>query len=190
MSASTGCDAALWLCGSEKGRTMSAAVYRFYVGIDWATEKHRVVVLDAERRVVREREAFGPGPPPPLEVAGALPPRRRPAGGTRPPHQSAARATAPLLPTAPPPRAGGRRALALDPARACSDPERRAAPAPRHGPHDPQPSSHPACRHRRGPRHAARARAAGRAKDGPGRAASLGGAPAAPAVDPSAAGGE
>src|SRR3989442_1111328 len=54
MSASTGCDAALWLCGSEKGRTMSAAVYRFYVGIDWATEKHRVVVLDAERRVVRE----------------------------------------------------------------------------------------------------------------------------------------
>src|SRR2546422_7371138 len=61
MSASTGCDAALWLCGSEKGRTMSAAVYRFYVGIDWATEKHRVVVLDAERRVVREREVCHEG---------------------------------------------------------------------------------------------------------------------------------
>src|SRR2546428_6833823 len=61
MSASTGCDAALWLGGSEKGRMMSAAVYRFYVGIDWATEKHRVVVLDAERRVVREREVCHEG---------------------------------------------------------------------------------------------------------------------------------
>src|SRR2546422_9677474 len=61
MSASTGCDAALWLCGSEKGSTMSAAVYRFYVGIDWATEKHRVVVLDAERRGVREREVCHEG---------------------------------------------------------------------------------------------------------------------------------
>src|SRR2546426_8659233 len=40
---------------------MSAAVYRFYVGIDWATEKHRVVVLDAERRVVREREVCHEG---------------------------------------------------------------------------------------------------------------------------------
>lgn len=29
--------------------------YRFYVGIDWATEEHRVVVLDAERRVLHER---------------------------------------------------------------------------------------------------------------------------------------
>src|SRR2546422_62114 len=61
MSASTGCDATLWLCGSEKGRMMSALVYRFYVGIDWATEKHRVVVLDAERRVVREREVCHEG---------------------------------------------------------------------------------------------------------------------------------
>src|SRR2546428_582037 len=61
MSASTGCDAALWLGGSEKGRMMSALVYRFHVGIDWATEKHRVVVLDAERRVVREREVCHEG---------------------------------------------------------------------------------------------------------------------------------
>lgn len=30
-------------------------VYRFYVGIDWATEAHRVVVVDGERRVVMER---------------------------------------------------------------------------------------------------------------------------------------
>lgn len=29
--------------------------YRFYVGIDWATEAHQVAVLDAERRVVHER---------------------------------------------------------------------------------------------------------------------------------------
>lgn len=29
--------------------------YRFYVGIDWATEAHRVVVVDGERRVVMER---------------------------------------------------------------------------------------------------------------------------------------
>src|SRR5438046_4082758 len=40
---------------------MSALVYRFHVGIDWATEKHRVVVLDAERRVVREREVCHEG---------------------------------------------------------------------------------------------------------------------------------
>src|SRR5205823_11295333 len=52
-SASTGCDAALWLRGSTRGGTMSA--YRFYVGLDWATEAHRVVVQDAERQGVAER---------------------------------------------------------------------------------------------------------------------------------------
>ncbi|MBV8138985.1 MAG: IS110 family transposase, partial [Deltaproteobacteria bacterium] len=29
--------------------------YRFYVGIDWATEAHQVCVLDAARRIVSER---------------------------------------------------------------------------------------------------------------------------------------
>jgi transposase len=29
--------------------------YRFYVGIDWATEAHRVVVLDADRQVLHDR---------------------------------------------------------------------------------------------------------------------------------------
>src|SRR3989449_7676685 len=29
--------------------------YRFYVGIDWATEAHRVVVLDADRRSLHDR---------------------------------------------------------------------------------------------------------------------------------------
>src|SRR5712691_4087765 len=47
-SASTGYDAALWLRRSVQGGAMTA--YRFYVGIDWATEAHRVVVLDADRR--------------------------------------------------------------------------------------------------------------------------------------------
>ena len=29
--------------------------YRFYVGIDWATEAHRVIVLDADRRALHDR---------------------------------------------------------------------------------------------------------------------------------------
>ena len=29
--------------------------YRFYVGIDWATDAHRVVILDAERRPLHDR---------------------------------------------------------------------------------------------------------------------------------------
>ena len=29
--------------------------YRFYVGIDWASEAHQVCVLDAARRIVSER---------------------------------------------------------------------------------------------------------------------------------------
>src|SRR2546426_10982766 len=43
-------------CGSAtrpKGGAMTA--YRFYVGIDWATEAHRVVVLDADRRSLHDR---------------------------------------------------------------------------------------------------------------------------------------
>src|SRR5437899_1761609 len=43
-------------CGSAtrpKGGAMTA--YRFHVGIDWATEAHRVVVLDADRRALHER---------------------------------------------------------------------------------------------------------------------------------------
>ena len=31
------------------------SAYRFYVGLDWATEAHRVVVQDAERQGVAER---------------------------------------------------------------------------------------------------------------------------------------
>jgi transposase len=34
---------------------MTTTAYRFYVGIDWATQEHRVVVLDAARRMVHER---------------------------------------------------------------------------------------------------------------------------------------
>ncbi len=34
---------------------MTTSAYRFYVGIDWATEEHRVVVLDAARRPMHER---------------------------------------------------------------------------------------------------------------------------------------
>src|SRR6266446_3056518 len=52
-SASTGYDAALWLRRSGPGGAMTA--YRFYVGIDWATEAHRVVVLDADRRSLHDR---------------------------------------------------------------------------------------------------------------------------------------
>lgn len=35
--------------------------YRLYVGIDWATTAHRVVILDAARRVVAEREVAHTG---------------------------------------------------------------------------------------------------------------------------------
>src|SRR3989442_12000949 len=52
-SASTGYDAALWLRRSGQGGAMTA--YRFYVGIDWATEAHRVIVLDADRRALHDR---------------------------------------------------------------------------------------------------------------------------------------
>ena len=34
---------------------MTTSAYRFYVGIDWAMEEHRVVVLDAARRPMHER---------------------------------------------------------------------------------------------------------------------------------------
>src|SRR3989442_1636957 len=183
MSASTGCDAALWLGGSEKGRMMSALVYRFHVGIDWATEKHRVVVLDAERRVVREREVCHEGAA--LEsFADWL-------------TQLAASAVETVAVALEVPRgavvdvllARGFHVFALNPKQLDPFRDRFTVAGAKDDRRDPQPSSHPACRHRRGPRHAARARAAGRARDGPGRAASLGGAPAAPAVDPSAAGG-
>src|SRR3989442_13934808 len=43
-------------CGSAtrpKGGAMTA--YRFYVGIDWATEAHRVVILDADRCPLHDR---------------------------------------------------------------------------------------------------------------------------------------
>src|SRR5918994_1790518 len=39
--------------GRPKGGTMTT--YRLYVGIDWATQAHRVVVVDGERRVLVER---------------------------------------------------------------------------------------------------------------------------------------
>ena len=35
--------------------------YRFYVGIDWATQAHRVVVLDAERRPLHDRTVLHAG---------------------------------------------------------------------------------------------------------------------------------
>ncbi|HKW90458.1 MAG TPA: IS110 family transposase [Methylomirabilota bacterium] len=41
--------------GSEKERGMTPADYALYVGIDWATQAHRVVVLDAARRPLHER---------------------------------------------------------------------------------------------------------------------------------------
>ncbi len=34
---------------------MTDSTYQFYVGVDWATEEHRVIVLDADRRVLHER---------------------------------------------------------------------------------------------------------------------------------------
>src|SRR5712691_6789496 len=54
-SASTGCDAARWRRPSERGGAMTDSTYQFYLGVDWATEEHRVIVLDADRRVLHER---------------------------------------------------------------------------------------------------------------------------------------
>ena len=34
---------------------MTDSTYQFYLGVDWATEEHRVIVLDADRRVLHER---------------------------------------------------------------------------------------------------------------------------------------
>jgi transposase len=34
---------------------MTDSTYQFYVGVDWATQEHRVIVLDADRRVLHER---------------------------------------------------------------------------------------------------------------------------------------
>src|SRR5436309_7850770 len=34
---------------------MTDLSYQIYVGVDWGTEEHRVVILDAERRVLHDR---------------------------------------------------------------------------------------------------------------------------------------
>ena len=54
MSASTGAMRHQRRPGNNGGGAVENA-YRFYIGIDWASEAHQVCVLDAARRIVSER---------------------------------------------------------------------------------------------------------------------------------------